>query len=91
MAASLVSPGMRLLVVTNKMSMPSSSHLILTLIILSEINSMLSPAEVIMALSLVAANWLPLANPIIRKLKVAGQMLRKMDTRLSMINMGCTH
>ena len=74
MAASLVSPGMRLLVVINKMSMLSSFHLILTHIILSEINSMLSPAELIMALSLVAANWLPLANPIIRKLKVAGQM-----------------
>jgi hypothetical protein len=86
--ASLVSPGSRLLVVTNKMSMLSSSHSTLTLTILSLIRRRLSSVIVVGALSLVAMNCRPVVSPIMRVVMVAGQILI-MDTRLCMTKMGC--
>ena len=92
MGASLVSPGTRLLVVTNKMSMLSCSHSTLTLTILSFRNLRLSTAGVVLAFILVAVNWRHKVNPIMRRVMVAGQMLQViLDTRSSMTKMGCTH
>ena len=90
MGASLVSPGTRL-VVTNKMSMLSSSHSTLTLTILSLISLGLSTAVVVMALGLVGMNWRHMVNPIMRRVMVATHVLIKVDTRSSMTKMGCTH
>jgi hypothetical protein len=90
--ASLVSPGTRLLMITNKMSMLSSSHSTLTLTILSFIRLRLSTAGVVLALVLVTGNYRHALNPIMRRVMVAGQMLQViLDTRFSMTKMGCTH
>ena len=91
MGASLVSPGTRLLMVTNKMSMLSSSHSTLTLTILSFISLKLSGAIVVLAFGLVTVNWRQMVNPIMRRVMVAGHMLIIVDTRSSMTKMGCTH
>ena len=74
MGASLVSHGMRLLVIGNKMSMLSCSHSTLTLTILSFISLTLSGAVVVLALGLVAMNWRPGVSPIMRRVMVAGQI-----------------
>jgi hypothetical protein len=87
--ASLVSPGTRLLVVTNKMSMLFSSHSTQTLTILSLIRLRLSTAGVTEAFCLVTMNWRVKVNPIMRRVMVAGQMLIMMDTRSSMTKMDC--
>ena len=91
MGASLVSTGTRLLI-GNKMSMLSSSHSTLTLTILSLISLTLSAAGVLLALCLVTMNWRHKVNPIMRTVKVAGQMFIVIqDTRSSMTKMGSTH
>jgi hypothetical protein len=70
--ASLVSPGSHLLlVVTNKMSMLSSSHSTQTLTILSLIRRWLSAAVVVVALGLVSVNCRHMSSPIIRRVMAA--------------------
>jgi hypothetical protein len=87
--ASLVSPGSRLLVViTNKMSMLSSSHSTQTLTILSFRSLALSSAIDLVAFALVTENWWVLCNPIMRRVMVARQTIMMLDTRSSVTKMG---
>jgi hypothetical protein len=89
--ASLVSHGTRLLMITNKMSMLSSSHSTQTLTILSLIRQRLSTAVVIEAFALVTVNCRVELSPIMRRVMVARQLLIIKYLISSLKKMGLAH
>jgi hypothetical protein len=89
--ASLVSPGIQLLKITNKMSLLSSSHSTLIFTIQLLINLSQSDANIIEALSLVIMDCQTIKNPIIRRVMVAGHILIVIITISLMTKMGFTH
>jgi hypothetical protein len=89
--ASLVSPGTRLLVVTNKISMLSSSHSTQTLTILSKIRRRLSSAGLVLGLGLVEVSWRHMVSPIMRRAMVAGQIKIRVHTVSSLKKIELAH